>query len=117
MKTIFALVFAALVVNAAVRMGDSVWRNYQLEDNVNQETRYGNSKTPSMLRKKIVELAAEQQVPLTEDDVVVERRGTETYVSLAYAEDVELIPATYTRQQQYEITMSVQPVKPLDNDK
>ena len=117
MKTIFALIFAALVVNAAVRMGDSVWRNYQLEDGVNQETRYGNSKTPSMLRNRIIELAAEQQIPLTEDDVVVERRGTETYVSLAYAENVELIPAAYTRLQEYEITMSVQPVRPLQDDK
>ena len=117
MKTIFALVFAALVVNAAVRMGDSVWRNYKLEDAVNQETRYGDSKTPSMLRRKIVGLAAEQNVQLTEDDIAVEKRGSETYVSLAYAEDVELIPATYKRLQEYEITMTVQPVKPLGEDK
>jgi hypothetical protein len=117
MKTILALLFAALVVNAAVRMGDSVWRNYQIEDAVNQETRYGNSKTASMLRKKIVELAAEQQVALREDEVVVERRGTETYVSLAYAEELELIPATYRRLQEYEITMSVQPVRPLQDEK
>lgn len=116
MKTILALLFAALVVNAAVRMGDSVWRNYQLEDAINQETRYGTSKTPSMLRRKIVQLAAEQSVPLTEEDVVVERRGSETYVSLAYVEEVELIPATYRRQQEYDITMTVQPVKPLDDD-
>jgi hypothetical protein len=117
MKTLLALIFAALIVNAGVRLGDSVWRNYQLEDAVNQETRYGNSSTPAMLRRKIVGLAADQQIPLTEDDVVVERRGTETYVSLAYAEDLELIPAAYTRQQEYEITMSVQPVKPLQDDK
>jgi hypothetical protein len=117
MKTILALLFAALVVNACVRMGDSVWRNYQLEDAVNQEARYGTSKTASMLRRKIIDLAAEQSVPLTDADVVVEKRGSETYVSLAYAEDVELIPSTYTREQTYEITMTVQPVRPLADEK
>ena len=117
MKTIFALVFAALVVNASVRMGDSVWRNYKLEDAINQETRYGNSKTASMLRRKIVELAAEQNVPLTEEEIAVEKRGSETYVSLAYAEGVELVPAAYTRLQEYEITMTVQPVRPLGDEK
>jgi hypothetical protein len=117
MKTLVALLFAALVVNACVRMGDSVWRNYQLEDAVNQEARYGTSKTASMLRRKVIDLAAEQSVPLTEDDVVVEKRGSETYVSLAYVEAVELIPATYTREQSYEITMTVQPVRPLADEK
>lgn len=117
MKTILALLFAALVVNAGVRMGDSVWRNYQLEDAVNQETRYGTSKTASMLRRKIIERALEQNVPVTEDDVVVEKRGAETYVSLAYVEAVELIPSTYTRELTYEITMTVQPVRPLIDEK
>ena len=117
MKTILALVFAALIVNACVRMGDSVWRNYQLEDAINQEARYGTSKTPSMLRQKIVTLGAEHNVPLTEDEVVVEKRGTETYVSVGYSEDVELIPSTYTRVQVYDITMTVQPVRPLADDK
>jgi hypothetical protein len=117
MKTILALLFAALIVNACVRMGDSVWRNYQLEDAVNQEARYGGSKTAGMLRQKVIALAADQSIPLTEEDVVVERRGSETYVSLAYTEDVELIPATYTRQQVYEITMTVQPVRPLADEK
>ena len=117
MKTILALLFAALVVNACVRMGDSVWRNYQLEDAVNQETRYGASKTASILRRKIIDLGSEHSVPLTDDDVVVEKRGSETYVSLAYVEAVELIPATYTREQTYEITMTVQPVRPLADEK
>ena len=110
-------VFAALVVNACVRFGDSAWRNYQLEDAINQEARFGESKTPTMLRHKVIQLAADQGVELTESDVVVERRGTETYVSLAYAEELDLVPRVYTHEQVYDITMTVQPVKPLADDK
>ena len=117
MKTILALLFAALIVNACVRIGDSVWRNYQLEDGVNQEARFGDSQTASTLRRKIIQLAADKGVELTDDDVVVERRGVETYVSLGYAEPLNLVPGVYTYEQSYDITMSVQPVKPLMIDK
>ena len=117
MKTILALLFAALIVNACVRIGDSVWRNYQLEDGVNQEARFGDSQTASALRRKIIQLAADKGVELTDDDVVVERRGIETYLSLGYAERLNLVPGVYTYEQNYDITMSVQPVKPLLKEK
>ena len=72
MKTILALLVAALVVNACVRFGDSAWRNYQLEDAINQEARFGDAKTASMLQGKIIQIAADKGVELTEDDVVVD---------------------------------------------
>jgi hypothetical protein len=117
MKTILGLLFAALVVNACVRFGDSVWRNYQLEDAINQETRFGDARTPTMLRRKILQHAVDHGVELTADDVVVERRGAQTYVSVQYAEDLELVPRAYVHEQAYDITISVQPVRPLENEK
>ena len=117
MKTILALIFAAVIVNACVRFGDSAWRNYQLEDAINQEARYGESKTPGMLRRKVVQLAGDHGIELSEEEVVVERRGTETYVSLEYAEDLNLVPSMYVHNQVYEITMTVQPMRPLVEDK
>jgi len=117
MKTILGLLFAALIVNACVRIGDSVWRNYQLEDSINQEARFGESRTPAMLKRKILQLAGDHDVELTEDDVVVERRGALTYVSVQYAESLDLIPRAYAREQVYDITMTVQPVRPLMDEK
>lgn len=116
MKTILGLLFAALVVNACVRIGDSVWRNYQLEDAVNQEARLGDAATPSMLRRKILQHAADHGVELTGEDVVVERRGAQTYVSIQYSEALELVPRAYVHDQAYDITISVQPVRPLADD-
>jgi hypothetical protein len=74
-KTLFALVLAALVVNACVRAGDSAWRFYQLRDAVEQAARYGELKTTSLLRKRILQLALDHDVELSEDNVVVEKRG------------------------------------------
>ncbi len=113
MRTIFSLIMAALIVNACIRAGDSAWRHYQLEDAIDQETRFGSSKTTSELRRRIADLAVEYGVPLTAEDVVVERRGQHTFVSLEYLEDIPLVPKAYTHQKLYDITMSVQPMRAL----
>jgi hypothetical protein len=113
MKAILSIIFAALIVNACVRAGDSAWRNYQLEDAIEQEARYGESKTTSDLRRRIIRLAADHDIPLADDDVTVERRGLETYVSVAYEEPIALIPRAYTYVQSYDITMSVAPLRPI----
>ena len=117
MKAILSLVVAALVLNACVRMGDSAWRNYQLSDAVEQAARYGNIKTTSLLRKRVIELAREHDVELTNDDVTVEKRGQQTYVSVSYSETIPLVPRLYTHQQDYDITFSVEATQPIVEDK
>jgi hypothetical protein len=116
-KTILSLVVAALVVNACVRAGDSAWRNYQLTDAVEQAARYGNMKTTSLLRKRVIDLAREHDIALTDDDVVVEKRGQQTYVSIAYTESIPLVPRFYTHDQDYDITFSVEALQAIVDDK
>lgn len=117
MKTIISLVIAALIVNACIRAGDSAWRYYQFEDAVSQETRFGNAKTTSELRRRLLQMAIEHDVAVAEEDVVVERRGIESFVSMRWVEALPLVPKVYTHEQAYDITLSVQPVRPLADDK
>ena len=117
MKALLSLLLAALIVHACVRAGDSAWRFYQLRDAVEQAARYGELKTTSLLRKRIVQLAQDHDVDLTDDDVVVEKRGQETYVSVTYTEAIPLVPRAYTREQDYDLTMTVQPSRPIVDDK
>jgi len=116
-KAVLSLVVAALVLNACVRLGDSAWRNYQLSDAVEQAARYGSIKTTSLLRKRVIDLAREHDVELTDDDVVVEKRGQQTYVSVSYAETIPLVPRLYTREQAYDISFSVDAAQPIVDDK
>ena len=113
MKTLLSLALAALIVNACVRAGDSAWRFYQLRDAVEHETRYGEVKTTALLQKRIVELAQEHGVHLTDNDVTVEKQGQQTYVSVIYTEAIPLVPRAYTHDQEYDITLTVQPSKPI----
>ena len=114
MKALVSFVLAALIVHACVRGGDSAWRYYQLRDAVEHETRYGELKTISLLRTRIVEVAQEHDIELGEDDVVVEKRGQQTYVSVTYTEDIPLVPRAYSYLQAYDITLTVQPSRPIE---
>src|SRR5687767_13514218 len=110
MKTIIQLLIAALLVYACVRAGESAWRHYQFENLVEQEARFGDMRTTSELRRRLLQLAEDYGIALDEGDLIVRRRGQETVVSLTYVEAIPLLPKMYTHQQTYEITMSVQPV-------
>jgi hypothetical protein len=116
MKTLLSIVVAALIVHACVRAGDSAWRFYRFEDAVDQEARFGTATTTSQLRGRLMEIAADHGVDLTEEDVTVERRGTETFVSIRYVEQIPLLPRLYTHEQLYDITIAVEPIRPLTVD-
>ena len=98
MKTILKLLLAAFVIHACVQGGRSVWRHYEFRDAVEQETRFGEQKTPAELQQRIVRLAAEHGIRLPAADVAVEKRRQETYVTLAYTEGIPLAPRVYTYQ-------------------
>ena len=92
MKTIIKLLVAALIVNATARLGLSAWTQYQFRDSVQELVLFGSSETPTELKKEIIEEAAEQGVPVDDDDVVVDRQGMLTTAEASYVDEIELFP-------------------------
>jgi hypothetical protein len=118
MKLIIQLLVAALILNACVRAGESAWRYYQFKDAVEQEARYGTLRTTSLLRQRIMQIAADNSVDLDPDDVIVESRdrGIETQVEVRYIDPIPLVPRAYTRLHEYEISLRLVPVRPIVSD-
>lgn len=116
MKTLIQIVVAIVIIVAAARGGEAAWRFYQLEDAVEQELRYGTAKTTSELHQRVFELAQQHDVPLEYDAIVVEARDGETTVTGSYVEPITIVPAVYTRQQQFDIEVSARAVRPLKVD-
>ncbi len=110
MKTLIQLVIAALVLNGCVRMGAATWRNYQFKDAIEQEARFASTSTTTELHARILELATEFDVVLEAGDVTVERRGQDTYMSVAYVESIPLVPAAYTREHLFEFESRVRAI-------
>ena len=92
MKTIIKVLVAALVVNATARLGLSAWTNYQFRDSVQEVVLFGAHETLADLKKEILKEAAEQGVPLGDEDVTVDRQGMLTTAEADYVDEIELFP-------------------------
>ena len=75
MKTLFKLVVAILVLNAAVRGGLAMWQYYQFKDAAQQVVLFGQRADPEEIQANIVAKATELSVPVRPDDVKVSRDG------------------------------------------
>ena len=92
MKTVIKLLVAMVVLNATVRLGMSAWTQYQFRDSVQEVVLFGGTQTTAKLKQAIMEEAAEQGVPVADDDVAVQREGMLTTAEATYVDDIELFP-------------------------
>ena len=92
MKTIFKLLIVGIIVNAAVRGGSAAWNYYELKDATTQLLTFGDRTTTGSLRTTIIKKAAELDLPLSAQNVVVHRQGVRTWAEASYVQTLELLP-------------------------
>jgi hypothetical protein len=92
MKLIIKLLITALIANAAFRVGSAYATYYKFKDAVQQSTQYGAERTDRELRDRILELAAQYDVPLEEDGFTVAREENHTIVDGAFSVPIEVFP-------------------------
>ena len=91
-KLIIKLVIAAVIANAAWRLGTNYASFYKFKDAVYQTTQYGPARSDVELRGRVLELAAQYNVPLDEEGFTIERRENHTIVDGAYTVPIEFFP-------------------------
>ncbi|HEX7086479.1 MAG TPA: hypothetical protein VF198_08955 [Vicinamibacterales bacterium] len=92
MRTLVKLLFAALIVHAAYRVGMAYWDHYQFQDEVQQLAQFSERSTPPELAKGILDLAADRGIPLDPEDLSVNRRQRRIDILGTYVRDVLLVP-------------------------
>ena len=92
MKTLFKLVIAILVLNAAFRGGLATWKYYEFKDAAQQVVLFGQRADPEEIQANIVARATEMSVPIRPDDVKVRRDGTRTIAEGYYIQPVDFFP-------------------------
>jgi len=92
MKTLFKLVIAILVLNAAVRGALATWEYYEFKDAAQQVVLFGQRADPEEIQAGIVAKATELRVPMQLDDVKVSRDGQRTVAQGQYIRSVEFFP-------------------------
>jgi len=92
MRLIIRLLVAALIANAVWHVGSAYVSYYRFKDAVKDTTLFQTTKSDDQLKQRILELASQFDVPLTDDDFVVRREHGHIYVDGSYRRVVEVVP-------------------------
>jgi hypothetical protein len=92
MRTLIKLAIAALVIHAAYQIGSAYWDHYQFTDAVQQVAQFGESEPIAEIKTRVMELAAERNLPIPEDAITVTRQRRRIDVDGAYTREILLAP-------------------------
>src|SRR4051812_34352946 len=92
-RTFFKLAFVALIANATWHMFGAFAPHYKFKDAVQYAALYRGDASDEALREKVLSLAAQFEVPVTDEDIKV-KTGDErhTMMDISYVRKVELAP-------------------------
>jgi hypothetical protein len=92
-KLAIKLAIVALIANATWRVGGAYATHYRFTDAVQATTQFRGQKTDEQIRGRILELASQYDIPVTDDSVTVRRTAdSHTIVDGAYAKPIDLVP-------------------------
>ena len=86
LKLLIKLALAGLIANAAWRMGSTYLSFYRFKDAVSETAEYSKGKSDAELEQRILEIASNYDVPLTDDKVTVRRQDEHTLVEGSYVQ-------------------------------
>jgi hypothetical protein len=103
-KKIISLVIFLLLANAGVRVGTVYFHDQQFKDAVRELALFSGTKTDEVLRAKVMEIAAQNQIPLDPDYIEISRKsvpgvGDHSVIKVAYAVLVPVVPGKPRRFQ------------------
>lgn len=91
-KTIIKLAFVALVANATWHLFGAYSPHFKFRDGVQYAAQYRGETTNESLRRKILDLATQFEVPVTAADVSITLEDKHTTIDLSYVRPVDLAP-------------------------
>lgn len=91
-RLLFKLIVVALLANATWHAFSVYGPHYRFKDGAQYAAQFRGDSSDDVLRDKILALAAQFDVPVTEDDVSVSHVGQHTTVQVSYVASIELVP-------------------------
>lgn len=92
MKLIIKLAIAALLANAAFRIGSEYLTHIKFRDAVRDAATY-KATTDDDLRRRIVQLADQYGVPQSDQELDIRREGRQVMVKGQYDKEIEIAPS------------------------
>ncbi|HEX9368721.1 MAG TPA: hypothetical protein VF921_18965 [Vicinamibacterales bacterium] len=98
-KRVISLIIFLVLANAGVRVAMVYFHDQQFKDAVRELSLFSGGKTEEVIRSKVMELAAQNQIPLDPDFVEMTRKSTpgigdHFVIKVAYAVMVPVFPGS-----------------------
>jgi hypothetical protein len=92
LRTAVRLGILLLLAHALYQFVPVYWHYYQFKDGVKETALYSKGRTDAQLVDRVLELAAQYDVPLERDAIQIRREREHTFIDAAWVEPVELLP-------------------------
>jgi len=92
MKVLLKLAIVALLANMTWHLWGVYSAHFRFKDAVQSATQYGTEKSEQELRSRIMDLATQYDVPVTDENFTLRREENHTIAEGAYTRPVELLP-------------------------
>ena len=92
LRTLVKLVLVALIINAAWQLFSVYWSHFKFVDAVQATTQFRGQKSEEQIRSRILELAAELDVPVSDENLTIQGTRSHTTVDGTYTRPVKLLP-------------------------
>jgi hypothetical protein len=101
-KKIISLIVFLVAANAGIRVSIVYFHDQQFKDGVRELSLFSGGKSEEIVRAKVIELAAQNQIPLDPDFVELVRKvtpgvGDHFAIKVAYAVMVPVLPGNPRR--------------------
>jgi hypothetical protein len=91
-RFLLKLTLAGLIAHAAWQLGSAYVTFFRFREAVAEASRFGAAKPEEALRRQVLDLAAQFDVPVGDNDFSIRREDGHTYIDGSYSQTIELVP-------------------------
>jgi hypothetical protein len=106
MKTVIKIGITFLILAACFNGSRAVLADYSFQDAVHEALLFDPRATDKELVATVMKIAAEHQVPISDDQIQVKTIGSEVEVQMSYTKTIVLIPGVFSKEWTFTPTAS-----------
>ncbi len=92
MKLLIKLALLCLILNGAYQVGSAYVTHYEFRDDVQQVVQFSGNKEDNWVHDRIVDLAAQYDVPVAEKAIEINSERSHTQITIYYVRRISIMP-------------------------
>jgi len=110
-RKLFDLLLLILIVNAVWRVGPAFYQYFVYRNQVAETARWSAGRSEGEVKDILLEMARQSNLPVRDEDLVVQRQRLRLLVSVRYVEPLEILPL-YTYDYEFKISVDTLLARP-----